>query len=132
MKYVLLGIVAVIGLFAFAESLTCNTCPVGVIGICLNPSTTTCGTNTSMCTTSQASFRISGFLGFRSLDCLESAQCNVTTPGTILGAVYNITQTCCSSNQCNTLQSGASYVQVSITAVLSTALLACVWGQSVY
>ncbi|XP_060742677.1 lymphocyte antigen-6, epidermis [Tachysurus vachellii] len=132
MKYVLLGIVAVIGLFAFAESLTCNTCPVGLVGICLRPSTTTCGTNTSVCTTSKASFSISGFLGFSSLNCLESAQCNATVSGTILGATYTIAQTCCNADQCNTLQSGASYVQVSITAVLSTALLACVWGQSVY
>ncbi|XP_027023699.1 lymphocyte antigen-6, epidermis [Tachysurus fulvidraco] len=133
MKYVLLGIVAVIGLFALAESLTCNTCPVGLVGICLSPSTTTCTTNTSVCTTSKASFpSISFFVGFTSLNCLESAQCNVTTNGTILGATYNVAQTCCNTDKCNTLQSGASYVQVSITAVLSTALLACVWGQSVY
>ncbi|KAG7324626.1 hypothetical protein KOW79_012642 [Hemibagrus wyckioides] len=134
MKAVFLGIVAAIGFFALAESLTCNSCSVGLIGFCLNPSSVTCSTNTSSCTTSKASFpSITAFSGFSSQGCLESSQCNGTTSGTLLGATYTISRTCCSTDKCNPLVlSGASYVHVSLTAVLSVALLACIWGQSVY
>ncbi|KAK3526512.1 hypothetical protein QTP70_030652 [Hemibagrus guttatus] len=133
MKCVLLGIVAAIGLFALTESLTCNKCSIGLVGLCLNPSSITCSSNTSSCTTSKASFpSISGFLGFSSQGCLESSLCNGTTSGSLLGGTYTISQTCCSSDKCNPLViSGASYVHVSLTAILSVALLACVWGQSV-
>uniref|UniRef100_A0A385NIE2 Electromagnetic perceptive protein n=1 Tax=Kryptopterus bicirrhis TaxID=310914 RepID=A0A385NIE2_9TELE len=133
MKCVLLGFAAVIGFFAIAESLTCNTCSVSLIGICLNPATATCSTNTSVCTTGRASFTgVLGFLGFNSQGCTEGAQCNGTVSGSILGASYTVTQTCCSTNNCNPVTSGASYVQISVSAALSAALLACVWGQSVY
>ncbi|KAF7702491.1 lymphocyte antigen-6, epidermis [Silurus meridionalis] len=135
MKCVLFGIAAVIGFFALAESLTCNTCSFGVIGFCLNPSTTNCSTNTSSCTTGRASFAGAGsFLGFNSQGCTETALCNGSASGTILGATYTVTQTCCTTNNCNPVQvaSGASYVQLSLSAALSAALLACVWGQSVY
>ncbi|KAM9497206.1 uncharacterized protein Hap1MRO34_003376 [Clarias gariepinus] len=135
MKRVLLGFVTVIGLFALAESLNCNQCSLSLIGVCLFPTSTTCTTNTSVCTTSKASFSgVSGFLGFGSQGCIESSKCN-TTSGTILGATYTVTQTCCSTNTCNPVTvstSGASYVQLSLTGVLSATLLACVWGQSVY
>ncbi|KAB5565327.1 hypothetical protein PHYPO_G00240030 [Pangasianodon hypophthalmus] len=134
MKCVLLGIIAVFGLFALAESLTCNKCSVSLIGICLNPSSMTCTTNTSVCTTARASFSgIAGFLGFNYQGCVESYLCNTTISNSILGANYSISQSCCSTDNCNPVQlNGASYVQLSLTAVLSSALLACVWGQSVY
>ncbi|KAF5899888.1 sperm acrosome membrane-associated protein 4-like, partial [Clarias magur] len=54
MKCVLLGIAVVIGLFAIAESLTCNKCPASLFGLCFISTTTTCTTNTSVCTTSKA------------------------------------------------------------------------------
>ncbi|XP_060767546.1 lymphocyte antigen-6, epidermis [Neoarius graeffei] len=134
MKCVLLVIAAVIGLFALGESLKCNKCSVALVGICLNPSTTECSTNTSQCITSRASFpSISGFLGFNSQGCAESSNCTGNITGFILGAKYEITQTCCKTDRCNPVQlNGASYIQLSLTAVLSATLFACVWGQSVY
>ncbi|TSR63312.1 hypothetical protein Baya_11988 [Bagarius yarrelli] len=76
---------------------------------------------------------ITSFLGFNSQNCLESSECNIITSGTVLGATYIVSRTCCSTDKCNTLQiNGASYVHFSLSAVLSAALLACVWGQSVY
>ncbi|KAF4081685.1 hypothetical protein AMELA_G00164110 [Ameiurus melas] len=132
MKFVLLGIAVVIGFFALAESLTCNKCTVNMFGICLKPSTVNCATSTSVCNT--ISFTTtSGFPNFYSQDCLESSLCNNTDSSSFFGVTYNASQNCCSSDSCNRVgNSGDSYVQLPLTAVLSATLLACVWGQSVY
>ncbi|KAF4081686.1 hypothetical protein AMELA_G00164120 [Ameiurus melas] len=134
MKFVLLGIAVVIGFFALAESLTCNTCSVNMFGICLfgNLSTVNCTTNTSVCTTASY-MNGSGLPSFYFQDCLESSLCNNTDSSFFLGVTYNISQNCCSTDRCNrVVNSGDSYVQLPLTAVLSATLLACVWGQSVY
>ncbi|KAG9281332.1 sperm acrosome membrane-associated protein 4 [Astyanax mexicanus] len=134
MRRAIIGVVAVIGLFALAESLTCNTCSVGLVGICLNPSSSVCSSNSSSCFTGRAKFpAISGFSGFNSQGCLDSTQCNATINGTILGATYTISQTCCNTDKCNpVLLSGAPYMQLSLPVALSTALLALVWSNSIY
>ncbi|XP_036431394.1 sperm acrosome membrane-associated protein 4-like [Colossoma macropomum] len=134
MRGVIIGVVAVIGFFALAESLTCNQCTVGLIGICLKPSTTVCTTNTSNCYTGKATFpSISGFLGFNTQGCLESYQCGITVNGTILGASYVVTQTCCSTDKCNPVQtSGAPYMQLSLPVALGTTLLALISGNFIY
>ncbi|XP_053497672.1 lymphocyte antigen-6, epidermis [Ictalurus furcatus] len=131
MKFVLLGIAVVIGFFALAESLTCNQCSESLLGICPNPSSVNCTTNTSVCTTSSVTSG-SGLLSFNSQNCLESSLCNTTISTSILGVTYSVSQSCCNTDRCNRVNSGPSNVQLQLTAVLSATLLACVWGQSIY
>ncbi|XP_062855919.1 lymphocyte antigen-6, epidermis [Trichomycterus rosablanca] len=132
MKAVLFGLIALVGVFALTESLTCNSCSLGMFGICMNPSSTQCNTSTSLCTTTSVRFTgISGFFGFTSQSCIDSSNCNVTVTSSILTAQYTISQRCCSTSMCNPTNA-APYTQLSAGAALSAALLACLWSQSVY
>ncbi|KAJ8355054.1 hypothetical protein AAFF_G00104110 [Aldrovandia affinis] len=71
------------------------------------------------CYTGKAAFpSISGFLGFNTQGCLASASCNSTTNGTILGATYLMTRTCC-HRQLQTRGQRAGSVQLSLTAAAS-------------
>ncbi|KAJ8366501.1 hypothetical protein AAFF_G00353210 [Aldrovandia affinis] len=74
------------------------------------------------CYTGKAEFpSISGFFGFNTQGCLDSASCNSTTNGTILGATYMVTRTCCTTDNCNPVVSRAGSVQLSLTAAISAA-----------
>ncbi|XP_028820678.1 protein Bouncer-like [Denticeps clupeoides] len=129
---VLVGVLAVIASAALVESLTCNYCSVGVVGVCLIPSSITCPANQTNCFTGKASFSGISFLGFNSQGCMASSTCNTTTTGSVLGASFTSVYTCCSSNSCNPTQNAApsTYVSMSFTAV--SALLATVWASGVY
>uniref|UniRef100_A0A8C5AAP8 UPAR/Ly6 domain-containing protein n=1 Tax=Gadus morhua TaxID=8049 RepID=A0A8C5AAP8_GADMO len=117
-------------LSAVADSLDCNKCSVGLVGICLNSNTLTCTTNTSVCFTGKATFpSISSFSGFNTQGCREPAGCNMTSSSTLLGANVSTTVTCCASDKCNptTISSGTS-VQLSLTAAC-VAVLASLWAR---
>uniref|UniRef100_A0AAY5JZN7 UPAR/Ly6 domain-containing protein n=1 Tax=Esox lucius TaxID=8010 RepID=A0AAY5JZN7_ESOLU len=126
MKKVILVIVAVVGSFMLAESLTCNKCSMGLVGVCLNAASQVCTTNTSRCFTGQATFpSITTFSGFNSQGCTENVFCNTTTNRTLLGATYITVMTCCNSDQCNpVIISGATSAKLSVTATLGVALVA--------
>ncbi|XP_056335947.1 lymphocyte antigen-6, epidermis [Danio aesculapii] len=121
MNRIVLGVIAVIGFFTLAEALTCNSCKVGILGKCLYSSQVSCAASETNCYTASAVFNVTGFLSLSSSGC--TSNCN-NTVGTILGAGYSITKSCCITDLCN----GASAVQLSTTAALSTALLASIWS----
>ncbi|KAJ8000400.1 hypothetical protein DPEC_G00204430 [Dallia pectoralis] len=108
------------------ESLTCNKCSVGLVGVCLNAASQICTTNTSRCFTGKATFpSIGSFSGFNSQGCTESMFCNTTTNNTLLGASYILVNTCCNSNLCNpVIISGTTSAKHCVTATLGVALVA--------
>lgn len=121
MNRVVIGLFAVLGFFALSEALKCNQCKVGILGKCLFNSEVTCAASDISCFTAKAEFNVTGFLSLSTSGC--TANCN-NTEGSILGAGYTVTKTCCTVDLCN----GASSTQISMTAALSAALLAAVWG----
>ncbi|KAL0962498.1 hypothetical protein UPYG_G00340790 [Umbra pygmaea] len=124
MNKFLCGCVALMGLFVLSESLTCNTCPVGVGSLCILGSSKLCPSNQPSCFSGLAVFNISNFLNIKSKGCIESANCNLTTTSSILGASYTVTTTCCdSSDKCN----GAGAIQLHLTVALGAALVA-IWS----
>ncbi|KAG9327918.1 hypothetical protein JZ751_005310 [Albula glossodonta] len=113
--------------------LTCNKCSVGIFGHCLIPDSMDCDDSSPNCYTGKAEFpSISGFLGFNTQGCLDSASCNSTTNGTILGAAYTVTRSCCSTDSCNPVVSGSGSVRLSLTAAACAALVATVWSSWMY
>ncbi|KAJ3608546.1 hypothetical protein NHX12_023077 [Muraenolepis orangiensis] len=112
-----------------SESLTCNQCSAGLLGVCLNSNTVTCSTNTSRCFTARAVFpNIASFVGFNSQGCQESTAC-ADSSGSLLGANYTTTVVCCDTDNCNPVTiSGASSARLSVVAVLASAVLVSGWS----
>ncbi|XP_051762448.1 toxin 3FTx-Psa1-like [Ctenopharyngodon idella] len=121
MNRIVLGVIAVIGFFTLSEALTCNSCKVGVLGKCLLSSKVDCTTSMNNCFSAKAEFNVTGFLSLSTSGC--TSDCN-NTVGSILGAGYTVTKSCCTTDLCN----GASAVQLSMAGALSTALLASIWS----
>ncbi|XP_041868426.1 alpha-elapitoxin-Al2b-like [Melanotaenia boesemani] len=131
MGKVLFAIVASVASLILVESLTCNKCNFGLLGICLNQGTETCTTNTSICYTGKATFpNVTSFSGFNSQGCTTStAGCNTTTSSSLLGINYQSTITCCSTDKCNPVTiSGAPSAKMTLSATIGAAILASVWG----
>ncbi|CAK6965824.1 alpha-elapitoxin-Al2b-like [Scomber scombrus] len=128
MNKVLFGIVAVVASFVLVESLTCNKCAFGLVGLCFSSTTESCTTNTSVCFTGKASFpSLTSFSGFNSQGCSEPAACNTTTNSTLLGVTYELKVTCCSTDKCNPASS-APVNKMTFAAVAGLAVMASVWG----
>ncbi|XP_076862158.1 uncharacterized protein LOC143514625 isoform X2 [Brachyhypopomus gauderio] len=106
-----------------AQGLKCNTCPVGIISKCFLGSAQTCTGDNNNCYTATAVFNVTGVLSMYTSGCTASTNCN-NSVGSVLGAGYTITRTCCSTDLCN----GADGVQLSLAAALSAALLATAWS----
>ncbi|KAJ8334969.1 hypothetical protein SKAU_G00406080 [Synaphobranchus kaupii] len=133
MNRILCGIFTVAVCFLLADALTCNQCIVGIFGTCLIRDSVLCEASEPNCFTGKAEFpTVSSFLGFNTQGCIDSASCNRTTNGTILGALYTVKITCCATDSCNPVVSGAGSVQLSLTAATSAALVACVWSSWQY
>ncbi|KAJ8354534.1 hypothetical protein SKAU_G00221010 [Synaphobranchus kaupii] len=125
MNRVLCCLLAVAVLFVVVESLTCRTCRAAFLGECLIPANITCSVAQSNCFVGEAVFvGIPNFIGFKTHGCLDTASCNRTETGTILGVPYNSTFYCCSTDLC--VPGGASTVQLSLTA--GAALLFSLWN----
>ncbi|XP_022602628.1 lymphocyte antigen 6 complex locus protein G6d-like [Seriola dumerili] len=105
------------------ESLTCNTCRVGIAGKCLFSSTETCSDSQSSCYWGNLAFNVSSLISLQTRGCLASSLCNQTEMGSLLTAGYTVNRTCCSTDCCN----GAASIQFSLTAAVGAALLA-VWS----
>ncbi|KAA0710768.1 hypothetical protein E1301_Tti022959 [Triplophysa tibetana] len=104
-----------------AEALKCNTCQVGILGKCFLKSDANCPANGTSCYTAKAEFNVAGFLSLSTSGC--TLDCS-NTNGTVLGAVYTVTKTCCSTDLCN----GASAAHMSVAGAVSAALLATFWS----
>ncbi|XP_024251889.1 lymphocyte antigen-6, epidermis [Oncorhynchus tshawytscha] len=123
MNKLMWGCVALVGLFAVAESLKCNTCTVGLSSLCFIGSTAECSTDQPNCFTAEAVFNATSIVNLKRKGCLATAFCNTTSTGSILTAGYTVTQTCCSTDQCN----GAVAIQLPLTVALGSALVA-IWS----
>ncbi|KAM8766366.1 uncharacterized protein AB9X84_005617 [Acanthopagrus schlegelii] len=130
MGKVLFGIIAAVASIMLVDSLTCNECKYGLLGFCLSNSEITCATNTSQCSSGKTSFpSISTSIGFNTLGCTESTACNITANATIIGVAYTSVLNCCGTDKCNTVAlSGAPSTKMTLTAAVSAAILASVWG----
>ncbi|XP_029298690.1 sperm acrosome membrane-associated protein 4-like [Cottoperca gobio] len=109
---------------AAAQCLTCRRCPVGIFGTCLFGSDIQCNNSTESCFRGEAQFNATGSLTLHIRGCLDSDLCEKTLTGNILSAGYTSSFQCCTTSLCN----GATSVQLSLTAALSAAILASLWG----
>ncbi|XP_034016991.1 sperm acrosome membrane-associated protein 4-like [Thalassophryne amazonica] len=126
MAKILYGIIAVVASLVLAESLTCNKCSFSLAGLCLVPSSVDCATNTSVCYTGKAAFPVlPSFTGFVTRGCRESTGCDMTSNGTLLGATYQVTLTCCSTDRCN---NGAATTKMTLGVVMGAAVVASMWS----
>ncbi|XP_063041678.1 sperm acrosome membrane-associated protein 4-like [Engraulis encrasicolus] len=119
--------VAMAAFFVLADSLKCNQCSVGILGICLSTSEQTCTGTEDRCYSGKAEFNITGALNFETRGCMVNTSC-VSTTGTVLGAGYTVTRTCCSTDLCN----GATAPQLSTTTTLAAALLVLAWAKGMF
>uniref|UniRef100_A0A8D3E4K3 UPAR/Ly6 domain-containing protein n=1 Tax=Scophthalmus maximus TaxID=52904 RepID=A0A8D3E4K3_SCOMX len=112
------------------ESLNCNKCKFGLVGVCLNSDSETCTSNTSVCFTGRATFSsLSDFVGFNTQGCRDnSTGCNATVSSTLLGVSYDTRVECCSTDNCNPTTVSAGSVQISVIAALCCAVLASSLG----
>nr|XP_061839370.1 lymphocyte antigen 6B-like [Nerophis lumbriciformis] len=128
MSRILVGVVAALACFMLVDSLTCNQCAFGLLGICLSSTEVECSTNTSQCFTGRATFAISS-VGFNTQGCIEAVNCNMTTNNTLLGVTYNVRVDCCNTDRCNPVQtSAAPSTKMAFGTAVGVALLASMWG----
>ncbi|KAM7384509.1 hypothetical protein PAMA_011727 [Pampus argenteus] len=127
---ILIGIIAAVASFMLVDSLSCNQCSFGLAGVCIGSSKVNCSTNTSVCFTGKATFpSLSSFSGFNSQGCSEPAGCNMTTNSTLLGVTTQTKIECCSSDNCNPVQtSGAPSTKMTLAVTAGVAILASMWG----
>ncbi|XP_077362180.1 uncharacterized protein LOC144006928 [Festucalex cinctus] len=129
MGRILIGGIAALACFMLVESLTCNQCSFGLLGLCVSPSTVECPTNTSQCFTGKATFAsISSSFGFNTQGCIAEAKCNATANATLLGVTYEATVNCCSTDRCNPVQSGAPSTRMTLASAIAAAVLTSAWG----
>uniref|UniRef100_A0AAZ1XK19 UPAR/Ly6 domain-containing protein n=1 Tax=Oreochromis aureus TaxID=47969 RepID=A0AAZ1XK19_OREAU len=131
MAKIVLAVIVAVASFMLVDSLTCNKCSFGLVGLCLSSSTETCSTNTSTCYTGTLAFpSLTSFKGFSSQGCQDNTlPCNATTNNTVLGVVsYNVTVTCCSTDKCNPAVNGAPSAKITLSAAIAAAVLASAWG----
>ncbi|XP_057684611.1 uncharacterized protein LOC130910956 [Corythoichthys intestinalis] len=130
MGRILVGIISAVACLVLVESLTCNQCSFGLVGLCLSSSTVECATNTSQCFTGKATFpSVSTSVGFNTQGCIEESACNKTTNSSLIGVPFETEVTCCSTDQCNPVQlSGASATKTTLATAVGVALTALAWG----
>nr|XP_057903672.1 uncharacterized protein LOC131102187 [Doryrhamphus excisus] len=129
MNRILFGVIAALAGFILVDSLTCNQCSFGIAGFCLSSTEVTCETNTSQCFTGKATFSISS-VGFNTQGCIESTSCNMTTNNTLLGVTYEAVVECCSTDNCNPVQTSAATpsAKITLTTAIGAAVLASMLG----
>ncbi|KAM4539311.1 uncharacterized protein PAE49_020211 [Odontesthes bonariensis] len=135
MAKILFVMVATLASLILAESLVCNKCNFGVLGICLNKANETCSTTTSVCFTGRATFPgLTSFSGFNTQGCQNNTTgCNMTTTNSLLGVTYEAKVVCCSTDNCNPVTlSGAPSTKMTLSATVGAAILASVWGSMLH
>ncbi|KAJ0003698.1 hypothetical protein NQD34_008796 [Periophthalmus magnuspinnatus] len=90
---------------AAAYGLSCRECFIGIFNSCIFGSDTNCNNSTSSCYRGEAQFNATGFLTLHNRGCLDTDLCGKTLTGSILGAAYTSTFTCCSGDLCNSASS---------------------------
>jgi len=109
---------------AAAQCLTCRKCPIGIFGTCLFGSDVTCNNATESCYRGEAQFNATGQVTLHIRGCLDKDLCGKTITGSIAGAGYTSSFTCCTTTLCN----GAASLQLSLTVALCAAVLSSLWG----
>ncbi|KAM3595965.1 uncharacterized protein V6R79_006027 [Siganus canaliculatus] len=110
-------------LFVTVETLTCNTCDVSFLGLCIGDKEVNCTASQDRCYSAVATFSSDLIIPVYDRGCIALEDCvNETVP--LLSISYTITRSCCSTNLCN----GASSIQLPLTAALAAALLG-IWSQ---
>ncbi|XP_012725879.2 uncharacterized protein LOC105931663 [Fundulus heteroclitus] len=131
MAKVLFTVVALVASLVFAESLVCNKCTFGLVGICLNMQNETCASGVTNCYTDTLTFNaISDFRGLSMQGCAANTTlCNSTFENTLVSVRYKYNETCCTQDRCNKIVlDGAPSTKMTFTAAVSAAILASVWG----
>ncbi|KAG7500548.1 hypothetical protein JOB18_022448 [Solea senegalensis] len=130
MAKIVFGIIAVIASFMLVESLKCNKCNFGLVGLCLISSEETCSSNSSVCYSGVATFpSLESFSGFNTQGCrVNSTGCNTTTTSSLLGVTFQTKISCCSEDKCNPVTSGAPSTKITFTTGMGAALLISVLG----
>lgn len=118
------AVICLSALIVAGNCLTCRQCTVGVFGSCFFPSDVTCANSTESCYRGEAQFNATGSFTLHNRGCLDSDLCGVTLTGSIIGAAYTSTFSCCTTDLCN----GATSVQLPLTVALCAALLSSLWG----
>eukprot|EP00064_Thunnus_orientalis_P020582 superscaffoldBa00005732_g20721 len=115
---------ALMALFVTGESLTCNTCKMGIGGECLISITETCDITHNNCYWGELKFNATGQVSLHTRGCLDSDLCGVTLTGTLLSVGWTSSFQCCNTTLCN----GATSVQLSLTVAVCAAVLSSLWG----
>uniref|UniRef100_H2L9T1 UPAR/Ly6 domain-containing protein n=1 Tax=Oryzias latipes TaxID=8090 RepID=H2L9T1_ORYLA len=89
-----------------ASSLTCRQCIIDIYGSCFLPK--------------DVDYKVALY----TRGCVGSSLCNISLPGTLLGAGYTGVYSCCTADLCN----GATSVQLPLMAALLSGLLSSLWG----
>ncbi|KAM9737170.1 uncharacterized protein ACNS7B_012919 [Menidia menidia] len=135
MGKILFVLVGCLASLILVDSLVCNKCTFGVLGICLNKANETCSGTSSVCFTGKATFpSLTSFSGFNSQGCQANATgCNMTATATLLGVQYQTEIQCCSTDNCNPVTlSGAPSTKMTLSATIGAAVLASVWGSMMH
>ncbi|KAF3707278.1 hypothetical protein EXN66_Car000451 [Channa argus] len=132
MGKILLGVIVAVASLMLVDSLSCNKCSFGLVGVCVGPTKETCSSNISVCYTAVTTFPVlSKFSGFNTQGCLDNTtSCNSTFTDSFLSTNYSTQTNCCSSDNCNPIQTSAATAssKMTITATIGAAVLASVWG----
>ena len=108
---------------AAAYGLKCRECYIGIFGSCFFGRDALCNNGTSSCYKGDAQFNATGGLKLHNRGCLDSDLCGKSLTGTILGAGYTSSFTCCTTDLCNSASS--LHLSVAVGTVLT--LLSTLW-----
>ncbi|RVE67100.1 hypothetical protein OJAV_G00114690 [Oryzias javanicus] len=130
MGKLLLTVAVAIASFIAAESLVCNKCSFSLLGFCMNAANETCKDVNSTCFTSVSTFpSLSSFKGFNTQGCaFDSTGCGKINTFSFLGVPYDNNYTCCSTDRCNPVVSGAPASRMALTAAVGASVLAVVFS----
>ncbi|KAM9824283.1 uncharacterized protein ACB057_000030 [Neosynchiropus ocellatus] len=123
MEHFLKTLVALVALVAAAESLQCRQCPIEILNICAFGSDVTCNNATQSCNRGEAQFNATGSFKLRNRGCLDSDLCGKTISGTVLGAGYTSSFTCCTTDLCNSATTTQLSIIVGLCAAAMSTLL---------
>ncbi|XP_053719537.1 lymphocyte antigen-6, epidermis [Synchiropus splendidus] len=119
MDHFLKAVVVLVALVAAAESLKCRECIIELLSLCPFGTDVTCNNGTNSCSRGEAQFNATGSLKLHNRGCVDNDLCGKTISGSILGAGYTSSFTCCTTDLCNS----ATTTQMSIVLGLCAAAM---------
>ncbi|XP_066579665.1 sperm acrosome membrane-associated protein 4 [Amia ocellicauda] len=125
MNKIVIVLVAAAVCFTIVESLSCYSCSLGISTTCFFSNQVTCST-AQQCSIGTIKFTGTDVLSLIRKGCLSTSQCNMNSTSTLLpGLSYTSTQSCCSTNLCNS----AGATSLSLLGALG---MAVVWAVGLY